>query len=571
MFSLGKDAKVVPSDVEISAVVAKAATVVVKGECSFKIVQINDVYEIDLLPNYATCKEVEKTSSDTTVIGVLPGDFLAPSLLSSLDKGYGMVDCMDLAGIDYVCIGNHENDIALSHLHERIRQSKFIWLNSNMQSMPLPKDMTKLPEYEIIEVNGSGQKRRVALIGLNTEDPAIYRPGAFGGCTIEPVLSKSKEMYEKIMASENVDLIIPLTHQNLQADKDLGETGLFPLIIGGHDHDQYVETVAGSTIVKAGLNGVRISVITITWPDEQTKSPSVSVKVHEASSFPAKPEVAAAVANHKKLLDELNKSALCPIPPGLTLSSQNMRIMPTTVGTFLCSVIRKDFKADAAVLTGGAIRANRSYKDEMSFSYAHLKSEMPFPTEIVTVNIPGKVLCDMITFTREFGLRTPPVEMGGYLQTDDGVEWSAETNTVVKIAGQPVNPDRIYLTALPWITLSGLDDVRPLLDFKVKSGPHDPNVCKTEESGIPAKDVIVDFFAKMLVLQMVDPHKFDEIDLNKDGVICKEEFHTLAKSKFGDQCMTSLVLDNMFSVVDEDNSGHISKAEVLKLYGSVIH
>eukprot|EP00961_Rhodomonas_salina_P058618 787443-Rhodomonas_salina.2 len=31
----------------------------------------------------------------SNTITILPGDFLAPSLLSSLDKGKGMVDCMN--------------------------------------------------------------------------------------------------------------------------------------------------------------------------------------------------------------------------------------------------------------------------------------------------------------------------------------------------------------------------------------------------------------------------------------------------------------------------------------------
>ncbi len=52
-----------------------------------------------------------------------------------------MVDCMNASGIDYVCIGNHEADISMSNFHNRIKQSHFKWLNSNMPGLSIPADL----------------------------------------------------------------------------------------------------------------------------------------------------------------------------------------------------------------------------------------------------------------------------------------------------------------------------------------------------------------------------------------------------------------------------------------------
>jgi hypothetical protein len=41
---------------------------------------------------------------ENTIV-VLPGDFVAPSLLSSLDRGKGMIDMMNRVGVNYVCFG----------------------------------------------------------------------------------------------------------------------------------------------------------------------------------------------------------------------------------------------------------------------------------------------------------------------------------------------------------------------------------------------------------------------------------------------------------------------------------
>lgn len=165
-----------------------AVTASPTGKCVLRIIAINDVYELDNFPHFSTARKLESAGANLT-IATLNGDFVAPSLLSSLDKGHGMVDCMNIAGIDYVCFGNHENDIPLNQLHNRIKESKFTWINSNMQSLPLPPDIGCLPDRVIIEVKSDDASsiRKVALLGLNTEDPSIYPPGAFGGCKIEPL------------------------------------------------------------------------------------------------------------------------------------------------------------------------------------------------------------------------------------------------------------------------------------------------------------------------------------------------------------------------------------------------
>jgi 5'-nucleotidase len=58
---------------------------------TLRFVTINDVYELDDLPRYATAlrRAREGAPGNVTVLGVLVGDFLAPSILSSLDHGHG--------------------------------------------------------------------------------------------------------------------------------------------------------------------------------------------------------------------------------------------------------------------------------------------------------------------------------------------------------------------------------------------------------------------------------------------------------------------------------------------------
>jgi hypothetical protein len=74
---------------------------------------VNDVYELENLPFLDGVIQVHGKENTVTM---LPGDFVAPSLLSSLDKGKGMIDMLnrenlnfqyDQHGITKVCTLQH--------------------------------------------------------------------------------------------------------------------------------------------------------------------------------------------------------------------------------------------------------------------------------------------------------------------------------------------------------------------------------------------------------------------------------------------------------------------------------
>ena len=77
------------------------------------LVAVNDVYDLEHLPKLRTLVDAVKAEREGTVITTLAGDFLSPSVLSSLDRGRGMVQVLNAVGIEYACLGNHEADVGL--------------------------------------------------------------------------------------------------------------------------------------------------------------------------------------------------------------------------------------------------------------------------------------------------------------------------------------------------------------------------------------------------------------------------------------------------------------------------
>ena len=584
--------------------------------CGLQIVQVNDVYEIDNWPQYSSLRRrAEASFPHGPTIGVLPGDFVSPSLLSSLDRGLGMVDCMNAAGIDYVCIGNHESDIPLNALHDRIRQSRFVWLNSNIPDFPstLPSGANPLPlmpEYKIIEVTSAADPahtRRIGLIGLCSEDRSVMSKGAFGDCAISSLNETCKALVQKLVNEHKCDCVIPLTHQLVQQDRDLcellPESLPVPFVLGGHDHEPFGEPVfvqggaTARTVVKTGADGKLIAVLSVVWASASTPShlSETSLKMTPAADEP-EPDLAvkALVESHKAVLKEIEASTLCAIPAQMRASftSQGMRQRPTTVGTFVCTVLREALQVEAVLVGAGSIRGNRSYAAETDFSYAHLKAEIPFNTIITVVDLPGRVIAAMVCHTRAFALQKPPVEKGGYLQADDGLIWDAATNTVSQIGGELIDPDRVYNIGVSHGMLEGLDNVAPLLAFKVincppslslpsppppifnppltpstpplalkSSAPPGHSVFKPSEAGFEAKHLVVSHFSQLLLFDVLKRSGgFAGLDKNGDDCLSKEE---LAAGLGGRSlAATRILVDNLFSCADKNGDGTITQSEL---------
>jgi len=67
-----------------------------------------------------------------------------------------------------------------------------------------------------------------------------------------------------------------------------------------------------------------------------------------------------------------------------------------------------------------------------------LKTEIPFSTVITELLLPGKVIAEMVQFSRKYSLLDPPNPKGAYLQIDDSIECDSN-NCVLSINGEVIN------------------------------------------------------------------------------------------------------------------------------------
>ena len=286
--------------------------------------------------------------------------------------------------------------------------------------------------------------------------------------------------------------------------------------------------------------------------------------------------------------------------PPLSFSTMNNRIQSSTGTTAICTMLQMGMRTQLCIMNAGAIRGNTNYplvtttidtsntststSTDTYFTWAHLKNEIPFRTDMCVCTIPGRVIEQMIDHSRlgSYQHITSPIASGGYLHTCRNVRMQEEdvvktttaagesegndsNNTIttrkvkiVSIGNEPFDPDRGYLVALPKQFLDGIDNHVPLLEW---ANTTDLSYI-SDETCTPAKMVLVQVFAATMWLQM---GQFHEIDLNQDGMISRDEIrHRLIQLNDGKgEHVADLIVDNLLSICDLNEDGMISPIEMM--------
>lgn len=459
------------------------------------LISINDVYSLEHLPRLATliAHHRANTPADRWLV-VLAGDFIAPSVLSSLDGGRSMVRCLDALGVTHVVLGNHEDDVPVSELQARVREFHGVWLGTNVRGFDPP-----LPAFDVVEVGG----KRVGLVGVVMDDANVYRRKPFGGVDLTRPNDAVVREATRLREHERCDTVIALTHQWISDDRALAQTGLVPLILGGHEHDPFLERFERCVLTKSGMDATHAAVVTVTL------SEPVHVEVrHEAvAPYAENAAVRGLVNDAQALVERLAGGVLLP-ELAEPLSSAGSRARQTSMGTFVCSWLRDALGADAALFNGGGLRGSDVHTDV--FTLGDLQNELPFDNEIVIVELTGEVVKAAVAYSR----RNAPKGDGGFLQVDD--QAALEADQLVRLAGAPLDSQRTYRVAAPRAHLLGLDRIEPFERF---SSEH-PTAIPPAGSGRAPRLILLEALVRARFERLGG---FDVIDADHDGKVTRAD------------------------------------------------
>lgn len=368
---------------------------------------LNDVYVADTIAGgrggLARVATVRKRLADQgPIVFVLAGDVLSPSVLSKYYSGRQMIEAFNAAKLDYATLGNHDFDIEIDSLVARIADSKFKWISSNC-TLVSGSPIAKVLPWDTLRISG----HKVGLFGLTLQDR--YRPEV--RCT-DPDSAAQRAV--ETLSSEGADLIVGLTHQSVQADRDLlVREARIDLILGGHEHEALDSTVSGRHVVKADANAESAQFVTL-WGGKGSWRQAVG-RVPIDASLPPDTAVARVVAAWN---DSLQKR----LGPERTVGRTTIAIDPATslsrrresmLGDLVSDAMRAGTGADIALLNSGTLRLDRVIPPGPVTNH-HIEAIFPFPdqTRIVTFSLTGSQLRRLLEHSVSRGV----LGTGGFLQ-----------------------------------------------------------------------------------------------------------------------------------------------------------
>jgi 2',3'-cyclic-nucleotide 2'-phosphodiesterase (5'-nucleotidase family) len=375
---------------------------------------INDVYVADTLSNgrggLARVATVRNRLADQgPTLFVLAGDVLSPSILSKYYGGRQMVEALNAAKLDYATFGNHEFELDRDTLIARIAGSNFKWLSANCtlaDGAPFPK----VQSWDTVRMSG----HLVGIFGLTLQ--GSYRRYV----TCADPDSAAKRATDTLTAI-GAELIVGLTHQTVEADRDLlAQEPRLDLILGGHEHEAHDSVVSGRHVLKADANARSAQFVTL-WGGKGEWRQAVGL-VHIDSRLPEDTAVA-------RVVDAWSDSLRLRLGPERQVGTTEVPIdardavsrrAESVLGDLVTDAARAGTGADVAIINAGAMRLDdvippgpvTNYQLESIFLFADETRMVPFP-------LTGARLRELL----EHGVSNASLGKGGFLQVS-GVQFT---------------------------------------------------------------------------------------------------------------------------------------------------
>lgn len=368
-----------------------------RANAPLTILQLNDVYSTTpveggkaggLARVAAHAEELRK--SGHTVVLTMSGDFLSPSVASSVFRGKQMIDALNAMPLDIATLGNHEFDFGVPVLRERLKEIKFELVVANIIDEESGRLIGGAKPYVIRNYG----PLKVGFIGLCLTGDEISPDNKQGVIFKDPFQAAAE--YLPRMQQEGADTIVAITHLEYSDDVKLAQR--FPqidLILGGHEHFAITSAV-GSTLISKADSDAR----TIARHDLNRLAPGLPLERHYellpvTEKFGSLPRVAEVVALYEdKLSAELDK------PVGRTATAldaiaENVRAREVALGNLFADAMKQATGADVAILNGGSIRSNRVYEPG-EISRRDVLAMHPFGGSAVLVEASGQTILDAL-------------------------------------------------------------------------------------------------------------------------------------------------------------------------------
>ena len=442
----------------------------------------------------ALIKSLKRKNPNNAVITV--GDLVgATPLLSALFQDEPTIEAMNLVGIDFHAVGNHEFDYGIKHLkrlqtggcatnaktgqadcagREPYKGANFPFLAANVVETSTGK--TIFPPYGIKEFEGI----KIAFIGMTLQGtPAIVRPGGTAGLDFKDEVATANALIPELKR-QGVANVVLLLHEGGVQSGGINDCSDFSgklndmvgrldpaiqIVATAHTHRYYICEFGGKLVTSAGSYGTLLTEIDMTIDRNTQKIISKRAKNIVVDPGGAKdPLLAAHVAKYATLSEPLENRVVARVQTEINQATNAAG--ESTLGNLIADAhlfATNSPEKGGAVLAfnnPGSLRAPILPGADGAVTYGALFRVQPFQNDLIVMTLTGKQLKDLLE--QQFGanvgerLRLLGVSNGFSYVWDAarprGERVLAES---MKLNGEPVRAELQYRVAANSFIASG--------------------------------------------------------------------------------------------------------------------
>ncbi len=413
----------------------------------FSIIHFNDVYEIQPVKKgkYGGAARVAtliKELGGQENLILFSGDAFSPSIMSSVFKGKQMVDVFNRLGLDYATFGNHEFDFGPEVAAQRVKESKFTWISTNLVDKRTGEGFVGAVRWALVDWNGV----KVGLLGLIDNWLELTSPGP-NAQYLDFVETGRK--YARMLKDKGAEVVIALTHMDMANDEKLAASvPEIDLILGGHDHAPMWKVVNGTLIWKTGADWIWLGHLKV-YTIPGLKPVVIPTEYVVDSKIPEDPEMAKVVAEYAAALDQAMNQPIGETKVPLDARRKVVRRQESNIGNLIADAMREYAKADCAIQNGGGIRTDQIYGPG-KLTKKDIFAILPFGNVVISVKVDGKTLLAALEngvsqWERTKG-RFPQVS--GIKYVFDPSRPAGQRILEVYVNGKPLDPNKTYVCAI---------------------------------------------------------------------------------------------------------------------------
>jgi 2',3'-cyclic-nucleotide 2'-phosphodiesterase (5'-nucleotidase family) len=384
-----------------------------------------------------------------------------------------MVEAWNALGLDAAVFGNHEFDFGPAVLGERMAESRFLWIGSNVLDRATSRPFGGAARWLRRELDGA----RVGLVGLTTLDTAVTS-NAGPDVIFRPPAREAEAAFADMGP---VDLRVAVTHLELHRDRELAAAVPLHLILGGHDHEPIVEEQGMTLILKAGAEAVNLGQVVYQLGCGSGPIARQHRLIPVDQRLAPAEDVAAIAARYAALADRELAVPVTRTPVALDAREAAVRVQPSPLGRFIAEAMRERLAADIGLLNGGAIRGNRVIPAG-PLTRGDFRALLPFDNTIVLLEVAGSAIAQAL----ERSVGALPRPAGHFLQVA-GLRYEVDPGSppgrrisAIDVQGAPLDPGRAYRVAVPDFLARGGDGYAMLARSRVLvSAEHGPGLIDT--------------------------------------------------------------------------------------------